>query len=114
MLLAFTVTYLIINVVVGLWASSKVKNTTDFALAGRNLSVMVAGVSIFATWFGSETIMSSSGEFAKGGILAVIKEPFGPAFFFCLSVCFLLVRFIGSILLRFPIILGFDLAKRLN
>lgn len=85
MLLAFTVAYLIINVVVGLWASSKVKNTTDFALAGRNLSVMVAGVSIFATWFGSETIMSSSGEFAKGGILAVIKEPFGPA------LCLLLI-----------------------
>jgi solute:Na+ symporter, SSS family len=85
MLLIFTVSYLLINVVVGLWASSKVKNTADFALAGRNLSVLVAGVSIFATWFGSETIMSSSGEFAKGGILAVIKEPFGPA------LCLLLI-----------------------
>ncbi len=85
MLLFFTFTYLLINVVIGFWASSKVKNTSDFALAGRNLSVMVAGVSIFATWFGSETIMSSSGEFAKGGILAVIKEPFGPA------LCLLLI-----------------------
>lgn len=85
MLLLFTISYLVINVVIGIWASSKVKNSSDFALAGRNLSVLVAGVSIFATWFGSETIMSSSGEFAKGGILAVIKEPFGPA------LCLLLI-----------------------
>ena len=88
MLLFFTLAYLIINVVVGFWASKKVKNTSDFALAGRNLSVLVAGVSIFATWFGSETIMSSSGEFAKGGLLAVIKEPFGAV------LCLFLIGFL--------------------
>lgn len=79
MLIFFVGLYLLSNVAIGLWASKRVKNASDFALAGRQLSVWIAGTSIFATWFGSETIMSSSVEFAEGGFLAVIKDPFGAA-----------------------------------
>ena len=79
MLLFFTLAYLLINVFIGFWAARRVKNSEDFVLAGRNLSLTVAGTSIFATWFGSETVMSSSAEFAEGGFLAVIKDPFGAA-----------------------------------
>lgn len=77
MLLFFTLAYLLINVFIGFWAARRVKNSEDFVLAGRNLTLSVAGTSIFATWFGSETVMSSSAEFAEGGFLAVIKDPFG-------------------------------------
>lgn len=85
MLIFFVGLYLLSNVAIGLWASKRVKNASDFALAGRQLSVWIAGTSIFATWFGSETIMSSSVEFAEGGFLAVIKDPFGAA------LCLLLI-----------------------
>ena len=77
MLIFFTFLYLLSNIAIGLWASTKVKNSADFAVAGRNLRLSVAATSIFATWFGSETVMSSSVNFAQGGFLAVIKEPFG-------------------------------------
>jgi len=84
-LLTFTLSYLLINVFIGFWASRRVHNSEDFVLAGRSLNLSVAGTTIFATWFGSETIMSSSSEFAQGGFLAVIKDPFGAA------LCLLLV-----------------------
>jgi SSS family solute:Na+ symporter len=79
MLLFLTLAYLLINLLIGFWAARRVKNSEDFILAGRNLTLSVAGTSIFATWFGSETVMSSSAEFAEGGFLAVIKDPFGAA-----------------------------------
>ena len=40
---------------------------------------------VFATWFGSETILGASAEMADGGLLAVIEEPFGA------SLCLVLV-----------------------
>ena len=84
-LLISTIFYLLINVFLGFWASNKVKNTEDFVLAGRNLGLPMTATSIFATWFGAETIMSSSAEFAEGGLIAVIKEPFGAALCLFLS-----------------------------
>ena len=85
MILIATILYLMLNVAIGFWAVSKVKNAADFAVAGRNLTVLVASTSIFATWFGAETVMSSAGLFAKGGLAAVIRDPFGAA------VCLLLM-----------------------
>jgi Na+/proline symporter len=51
--------YLIITIVVGVWASRKVKNTKDFELAGRRLPLMMSSCVIFATWFGSEAILGT-------------------------------------------------------
>ena len=84
-LLISTIIYLILNVFLGFWASNKVRSTEDFVLAGRNLSLPMTTTSIFATWFGAETIMSSSAEFAEGGLIAVIKEPFGASLCLFLS-----------------------------
>ena len=77
--------YLLINVAIGFWAARRVQNASDFMVAGRSLGLSVAATSIFATWFGSETVMSSSVEFAQGGFFAVIKDPFGAA------LCLLLI-----------------------
>lgn len=35
---------------------------------------------MFATWFGSETVFGASSEFLKGGLYAVIEDPFGASF----------------------------------
>lgn len=77
--------YLLSNLGIGIWAARKVKDAGDFMTAGRSLGLLVASTSIFATWFGSETVMSSSVEFAQGGFFAVIKDPFGAA------LCLLLI-----------------------
>jgi len=79
MLLWGIVLYLALTVAVGFYAARRVKNVTDFALAGRNLSFFMASSTVFATWFGSETILGSSAEFAKHGFSGVVEEPFGAA-----------------------------------
>lgn len=48
-------------------------------LAGRSLPIMLSSAALFATWFGSETVFGASSEFMKGGLYAVIEDPFGAA-----------------------------------
>lgn len=85
MLLFFIVGYLLLNVLVGVWAARRVKNTADYLLAGRNLPFYIATATVFATWFGSETLLGASSEFVENGLLGVIEDPFGAA------LCLLLV-----------------------
>ena len=48
-------------------------------LAGRSLPMVLSTSAMFATWFGSETVFGASSEFLKGGLYAVIEDPFGAA-----------------------------------
>lgn len=77
MLITFIILYLLLSVAIGLWAGRRVHNTTDYALAGRNLSVSMVAIVTFATWFGSELVLGVSAEFIEGGLTAVVKDPFG-------------------------------------
>ncbi len=79
MLLFSIIVYLIITVVIGYWASRRVKTSGDFMLAGRSLPLLLSSSALFATWFGSETVFGASSEFLKGGLFAVIEDPFGAA-----------------------------------
>lgn len=85
MLLFFILLYLLITVLVGVWAARRVHNTTDFLLAGRKLPLYMATTVVFATWFGSETLLGASSEFAEKGLLGIIEDPFGAA------LCLLLI-----------------------
>ncbi len=58
-------------------------------LAGRRLPLVLASSALFATWFGSETVLGASSEFAEHGLLGVIEDPFGAAL--CLVLVGLLV-----------------------
>lgn len=53
-------------------------------LAGRSLPIVISSAALFATWFGSETVFGASSEFMRGGLYAVIEDPFGA------SLCLLL------------------------
>ncbi len=64
---------------IGYWASRRVKTSGDFMLAGRSLPLLLSSSALFATWFGSETVFGASSEFLKGGLFAVIEDPFGAA-----------------------------------
>jgi solute:Na+ symporter, SSS family len=79
MLVGFVIFYLLLNLGVGWWASKRIHNTQDFVLAGRSLPFALATMVTFATWFGSETILGAPREFVRGGLLAVVEEPFGAA-----------------------------------
>ena len=69
--------YMLTSIGIGLWASRRVKNTSDFALAGRSLPLFMVITTTFATWFGSETILGLPGRFVEGGLASVVEEPFG-------------------------------------
>ncbi|MBL0744303.1 sodium:solute symporter family protein [Chryseolinea lacunae] len=79
MLLFSIITYLALTVLVGFWASRKVKTSGDFMLAGRSLPLVLSSAAMFATWFGSETVFGASSEFLKNGLYGVIEDPFGAA-----------------------------------
>ncbi len=80
MILAISViAYVLIMIPIGLYASRKVKNTGDYVLAGRSLPFYMALATVFATWFGSESILGASTKFAEGGFGNVIEDPFGAA-----------------------------------
>src|SRR5208283_4824787 len=57
MLIWFVIIYWVISVGIGLWAALRVRNTADFAVAGRGLPFYVVTATVFATWFGSETVL---------------------------------------------------------
>jgi solute:Na+ symporter, SSS family len=79
LLLLFIIAYLVATVLIGVWAARKVKTAGDFMLAGRSLPLALSSAALFATWFGSETVFGASSEFLKGGLFAVVEDPFGAA-----------------------------------
>ena len=68
MLLALVIAYLVGTIAIGLWAAKRVKNTTDFAIAGRHLPLYMIVTTTFATWFGSETVLGIPAKFIEGGL----------------------------------------------
>jgi Na+/proline symporter len=85
MLLWFVIIYWIISVAIGLYAAKWVHNTRDFAVAGRRLPMYIVTATVFATWFGSETVLGIPATFIKEGFSGVIADPFGS------SLCLILV-----------------------
>jgi SSS family solute:Na+ symporter len=79
LLLLSIIAYLVVTVLIGWWAARRVKTAGDFMLAGRSLPLLLSSSALFATWFGSETVFGASSEFLKGGLYAVIEDPFGAA-----------------------------------
>ena len=77
MLLSFVILYLAGSVGIGLYAATRVHNTKDFAVAGRSLPFPVVTATVFATWFGAETVLGISATFVKDGLRAVVADPFG-------------------------------------
>ena len=77
MLLTLVAVYLLITIAIGLLAARRVKNTADFAIAGRNLPLVMIVTTTFATWFGSETVLGIPARFIEGGLGGVVEDPLG-------------------------------------
>lgn len=79
MLLFSLVAYLVVTIFIGVITSRFVKTSEDFIIAGRRLPFLISSAALFATWFGSETILGASSEFVSHGLYGVIEDPFGAA-----------------------------------
>ncbi|WP_036302245.1 sodium:solute symporter family protein [Methylotenera sp. L2L1] len=90
MLIWFVVIYLLISITIGLVAATRVKNTKDYAVAGRHLPLPVVIATVFATWFGAEAIFGVSATFVTEGLNGVAADPFGS------SMCLVIAGFFFS------------------
>lgn len=61
---------------IGVFASRKVKNEEDFLVAGRRLPLFLAWGSLIATWFGADTMTGAAEEARNHGLLGVVLDPF--------------------------------------
>lgn len=77
MLIGFVSLYLLFSVGVGLYAATRVRNSRDFIVAGRNLPLPVVTATVFATWFGAETVLGIPATFVTEGLSGVVTDPFG-------------------------------------
>ena len=79
-LIVFVVLYLLGTLGLGVWAGTRIKNTSDFAIAGRSLPLAMVITTTFATWFGAETVMGIPAKFIQSGLGAIVEDPFGAGF----------------------------------
>jgi SSS family solute:Na+ symporter len=83
-LITFVAAYLLLTIAIGLLAARRVHNSKDYLVAGRSLPLYMNVATVFATWFGAETVLSVSATFAKDGLAGIPGDPFGA------SVCLVL------------------------
>jgi SSS family transporter len=80
MLISCVVVYFLVTIGIGLWAAQRVHNSKDYLIAGRSLPLYMNMATVFATWFGAETVLSVSATFAKDGLHGIVADPFGSSF----------------------------------
>src|SRR5207244_11657085 len=85
MLIVSVVLYLLVTIAIGLWAAMRVKNSKDYVVAGGSLPLYMNTATVFATWFGAESVLSVSVELSKSGLCGIIAHRFGSC------VCLVLV-----------------------
>lgn len=79
MLMWFVIAYLLLSLVIGLVAATRVHNTRDYVVAGRSLPMVMVIAMVFATWFGAETVLGISATFLDEGFRGLISDPLGAA-----------------------------------
>jgi len=85
MLIGFVILYLAVTIAIGLWAAKRVHGSRDYLVAGRSLPLYMNVATVFATWFGAETVLAVSSTFVKEGMRGIVADPFG------FSLCLILV-----------------------
>ncbi|MBH0208599.1 MAG: sodium:solute symporter family protein [Nitrospira sp.] len=88
----FVTLYLLFSVGIGLFAATRVRNSKDFAVAGRSLPLPVVIATVFATWFGAEAVLGISATFVKEGLRGVVADPFGSSLCLILAGLFFAPR----------------------
>jgi len=77
MLIGFVLLYLAVTIAIGLLAARHVHGSKDFLVAGRSLPLYINVATVFATWFGAETVLAVSATFARDGLGGIPADPFG-------------------------------------
>jgi Na+/proline symporter len=89
------VVYVLLQLVVGVAVSRKVRSESDYLIAGRRIGLGLAAFSMFATWFGAESCVGAAGKFYESGLAGGATDPFGYAL-----ALFLMAAVFASVLWR--------------
>jgi len=71
--------YIALQFAVAIWVSRRIKTESDYILGGRQIGLSLAAFSVFATWFGAETVLGSAGRVYSDGLSGAQGEPFAYA-----------------------------------
>jgi SSS family solute:Na+ symporter len=75
-LVSFILLYLAVSLGVGLYAATRVRGAADYAVAGKRFGTTVVTATVFATWFGGETVLGIPATFLQEGLRGVVADPF--------------------------------------
>lgn len=107
MLLSFVFVYLLVSIGIGLYAARQVKTSADYVVAGRHLPIYITIATVFATWFGSETVLGIPATFMEDGMGGIVSDPFGS------SLCLIIVGlFFAAPLYRMKLLTIGDFYRR--
>ncbi len=73
------VIYLVVMLIVGIFAAKQADTADNFMVAGRRMPIWICAATLIATWFGGSAMMGSAGAAYEGGFLRIIADPFGGA-----------------------------------
>jgi SSS family transporter len=76
LLAACVALYLALSVAIGLYAARRVRGASDYAVARGRFSTPVITATVFATWFGAETVLGIPATFVKEGLTGLVADPF--------------------------------------
>jgi len=78
-MIAGIVAYVLVQFLIGMWVSRRIKTQADFLIAGRSLGLGLVSFSVFATFFGAEAIVGTAGSVYEKGLAGGRTDPFGYA-----------------------------------
>ncbi len=92
---------------ISFWAQSRIHDEEDFLVAGRQLPLSLAWMTLLATWFGAATMVTVAEEVRQVGVRAAGLDPLGA------GVCLLLAGlFLAGPMWRLKILTIPDLFRR--
>ncbi|MEW5784599.1 MAG: sodium:solute symporter family protein [Bacillota bacterium] len=94
MVLIGIIIYMLAMLAIGWWSSKRIKDSTDYIVAGRRLSLFLTTGTLFATWFCAGTLMGATAQSYLFGNQGVIFDPWGAA------VCLILTGLFFARLMR--------------
>jgi Na+/proline symporter len=68
--------FMLFQFAIGVWVSRRVATEDDYLVAGRSMGPILVTGSIFATWFGAETVLGGAGRAHERGVSIASTEPF--------------------------------------
>lgn len=87
--LIFLIIYLMVQFFIVFLMSKKIKNERDYLVGGNKIPSFLLMFSLFATWFGAESCIGTSGEVYQKGLSGGRADPFG--YSLCLILLGLLI-----------------------